>query len=146
AADRTWVIQCKREKSIGPRKLKKIVSETFPTEDPSIHGFIIAAACNFQKPTRDLFDDEMRRIGIQEYQLWVRGELEDMLLRPRHDRTLFTFFGISTRPPSSRDAVLANLRWELRDNIAEICAKYWDIPFTATSYLEAVRNRTKIQR
>ena len=40
-----WMIQCKREKQIGPSKLKTILNDVDPNSPP--YGYILAAPVNF---------------------------------------------------------------------------------------------------
>lgn len=89
-----WQIQCKREKELGPSKVGKIVSETVKEEN-SIYGYILAAPVVFSKKTYDIFREKLSKKGVLEFRLWGRSELEDMLLMPKNDRILFSFFGFS---------------------------------------------------
>lgn len=95
AEERSWIIQCKRVQSIGPTKLREIVTESLPLGREFPHGFIIAAACDFSKQTRDAFREQMVERRIGEFYLWGKGELEDMLFLPKNDHLLFAYFGIS---------------------------------------------------
>jgi hypothetical protein len=95
AVDRLWLIQCKREKSIPPAKLKAHLAEIRLTPEEKLHGIIFAAACDFSKLARDLFFAWCRDQGISEGYLWGRGELEDQLIQPKNDNLLFAYFGIS---------------------------------------------------
>lgn len=88
-----WMIQVKREKEIGPKKLKSILSEIDPKNPP--YGYILAASTNFSKDSYDVFRTELREKGVMEFYLWGKAEMEDMLHLPKNDRILFTFFGIS---------------------------------------------------
>lgn len=88
-----WIIQCKRETSVGPTKVKDIVNEIDPKNPP--YGYILAASANFSKKAYDVFREELRKKGVMEFHLWGKAELEDMLHMGRYDRILFTFFGIS---------------------------------------------------
>lgn len=88
-----WMIQCKREKSIGPTKLKQILADIDPKEPP--YGYILAASVNFSKKAYDAFREELRARGVMEFYLWGKPELEALLHQPKNDRILFTFFGIS---------------------------------------------------
>ncbi len=88
-----WVFQCKREKKLGPARVGKIVKE-FCATDP-VYGYILAAPVNFTKKSYDRFRLEIREKGIEECHMWGKAELEDMLLMPKNDHILFTFFGIS---------------------------------------------------
>jgi hypothetical protein len=93
--ERVWVIQCKREKSIGPKKAREIIDEFFSRSSEATHGYILAAACDFSKATRDAVRDQLVKHGVQEYHCWGKGELEDQLYQPKNDNLLFAYFGIS---------------------------------------------------
>lgn len=95
AEERSWIIQCKREKQIGPARLREIVAECLPHGRDYPYGFMVAAACDFSKQTRDAFREEMVERRIGESYLWGKGELEDMLFLPKNDHLLFAYFGIS---------------------------------------------------
>jgi Restriction endonuclease len=88
-----WMIQGKREKQIGPTKIKEILSDIDATNPP--YAYILAASVNFSKASYDLFRSVLRNKGVMEFYLWGKGELEDMLHLPKNDRILFTFFGVS---------------------------------------------------
>ncbi len=88
-----WMIQGKREKAIGPKKIKTILSDIDAKNLP--YGYILAASSNFSKESYDIFREELRKKGVMEFYLWGKAELEDMLHLPKNDRILFTFFGIS---------------------------------------------------
>lgn len=88
-----WMIQGKREKAIGPKRVKEILSDIDSKNPP--YGYILAASANFSKDSYDIFRDELRKKGVMEFYLWGKAELEDMLHLPKNDRILFTFFGIS---------------------------------------------------
>jgi hypothetical protein len=92
---RLWLIQCKREKAIGPTKLKNYLDEISEDDRRELHGIIFAAACDFSKKARDAFREKIREFGIQEGFLWGKGEIEDMLFQPKNDRLLFAYTGIS---------------------------------------------------
>jgi hypothetical protein len=92
---RLWLIQCKRERAIGPTKLKKYLNEISESDRRELHGLVFAAACDFSKKAHDVFHSEMREFGIQEGYLWGKGEIEDMLFQPKNDRLLFAYTGIS---------------------------------------------------
>ena len=104
-----WMIQGKREKQIGPKKIKTILSDIDPKTPP--YGYILAASANFSKKSYDVFREELRKKGVMDFYLWGKAELEDMLHLPKNDRILFTFFGISlvskrrTRTTEIRSAV-----------------------------------------
>ena len=88
-----WMIQGKREKEIGPARIKHILADVDAADPP--YGYILAASANFSKDSYDFFRSELRNKGVMEFYLWGKGELEDMLHLPKNDRILFTFFGIS---------------------------------------------------
>ena len=91
---RVWMFQCKREKEIGPTKVASIITEGIDPKIPP-YGYILAAPANFSKASYDRFREELRTLGVMEFYLWGRAELEDMLHLPKNDHILFTFFGIS---------------------------------------------------
>ena len=95
ALEKVWLIQCKREKAIGPEKLKKYLLEIPEEERKTLHGLIFAAACDFSKKSRDVFFSICRDFGLAECHLWGKAELEDMLFQPKNDYLLFAYFGIS---------------------------------------------------
>lgn len=93
--DRIWQVQCKREKSITPKKLAVYVEKMLPPGATVPHGVILAAPCDFSKRARDVFNDELRRRGVRERHLWGKADIEDFLYRPEHDHLLHAYFGIS---------------------------------------------------
>jgi hypothetical protein len=90
--EKLWLIQCKREKSIPPKKLEKYSGDI---RDSGIYGVIFAAACDFSKKARDAFRSRLQKKGIQEVHIWGKAELEDMLIQPKNDHLLFAYFGFS---------------------------------------------------
>lgn len=91
---RVWMIQCKREKALGPADVQRIVNESVSADDPP-YGFLLAAPVTFSKKAYDAFRSALRTRGVSEFYLWGRAEIEDMLLMPKNDRILFAFMGIS---------------------------------------------------
>lgn len=96
--ERLWVFQCKREKSFSSKKIKDVVDSSLASLAVPPHGFVLAVACDISKKTRDSFREEMVARGIEEFAIWAKGELEDMLFQPRNDRLLFAYFGLSLQP------------------------------------------------
>jgi len=88
-----WMIQCKREKSIPPSKIKKILEDIDPGDPP--YGYMLVAATDFSKKSYDAFRDELTKLGVLEFYLWGKATLETELHQPKNDRILFTFFGVS---------------------------------------------------
>ena len=109
--DRLWLVQCKRERAIGPSKLKSYLSEIKLAEDEKLYGIIFAAACDFSKTSRDAFFSWCSSQGIFEAHIWGKGELEDMLYQPKNDNLLFAYFGISLS--IRRRTLVTQLRAEL---------------------------------
>jgi hypothetical protein len=70
-----WMIQGKREKSLGPQRIKTILEDIDPSDPP--YGYILAAPTNFSKKSYDLFREELRKKGVMEFYLWGKAELED---------------------------------------------------------------------
>lgn len=94
AVVRVWLIQCKREKSISPKKLIEYLAGIELKGEP-LHGLLFVAACDFSKKTRDEFRGWCAAHNIQEHYLWGRAELEDLLFQAKYDHLLFAYFGIS---------------------------------------------------
>lgn len=94
-ADRLWLIQCKREKTISPKKLSSYLDQIRLNDSESLHGLIFVAACDFSKKSRDEFHRKCQGLGIQEWHLWGKAELEDQLFLPKNDNLLFAYFGFS---------------------------------------------------
>jgi hypothetical protein len=95
AEDRQWLIQCKRERVIGPKRLEEYAKDFRIDVDTALHGMIFAAACDFSKEAHDKFNAACRSLGVEEFYLWGKGELEDLLFQPRNDHLLFAYFGFS---------------------------------------------------
>jgi|ERR1044072_1246593 hypothetical protein len=92
---RIWIVQCKRERSVGPTKIGQIVSNNLSTLSQPPCGYMLVAACDFSKKTRDAFRDATLSAGVEEYVLWGKAEIEDQLFLPKNDHLLFAYFGIS---------------------------------------------------
>ncbi len=109
--DRVWMVQCKREKSIGPTKLRKYLESIVVPDDEPIHGLVFAAACNFTMASHKVFREVVREKGIAEAYLWGGGELEDQLFQPKNDGLLFAYYGLSlqTRKRSLKTEIRARL-------------------------------------
>lgn len=93
--DMLWLIQCKRERAIGPKALVKYLNDTVLGPDERLHGLVFTAACDFLKRARDDFAKKCREMNLEERHLWGKAELEDRLFRPENDHLLFAYFGFS---------------------------------------------------
>jgi len=118
--EREWIIQCKREKSINPAKIRKIVKESFQNGRQNTYGFILAAACDFSKKARDEFRTELVNLGIQEFYIWGKSELEDMLFMPKNDHLLFAYFDISLQVKKKSLKTTYRLRIATKRKLIEI--------------------------
>lgn len=109
--DRIWLIQCKREKSITPKKIEKYLDDISERERDDIYGTIFVAPADFSKKSRDIFRQKCIEFGIDEYQLWGKAELEDMLFQSKNDHLLFAYFGFSIviRRRSARTKIRSRL-------------------------------------
>jgi hypothetical protein len=109
--ERLWIFQCKREKTLAQKRVREVVAESLVSLKTPPYGFVLAVACDVSKKTRDAFREEMVKRGIEEFALWAKGELEDMLFQPKNDRLLFAYFGISlaTRRRSVSTAVRSTI-------------------------------------
>lgn len=117
--DRLWLIQCKREKTITPKKLRTYLDEIPVETRAELYGVIFAAACDFSKATRDILNDWARKHGISEAHIWGKGDLEDQLYQPKNDNLLFAYFGISLliRRRSLRTALPSRLAMKKRAEV-----------------------------
>lgn len=92
---RPWLIQCKRERKIGPTKVQQYLDEIRPDAGQNLYGLIFAACCDFSKKSRDVVAAWCRQNGLSEFQVWSVSDIETMLMQPKNDHILFAFFGIS---------------------------------------------------
>jgi len=92
---RVWLVQCKRERAITPKKLVSYLDSINEGELASLHGLIFVAACDFSKKSHDAFRERCYAAGLKEFQLWGKAALEDMLFQPKNDHLLFGYFGLS---------------------------------------------------
>lgn len=108
---RRWLIQCKREKVIGPKKIESYLDSLPNAREAGLYGIIFAAACDFSLETRERFYSRARELGYDEAKLWGKGEIEDQLFQPKNDHLLFAYFGVSlqTRRRSVRTEVRSRL-------------------------------------
>lgn len=97
AGGRLWQVQCKREKTLSPSAIEKIVADTIDAGGPP-YGYILAAATNPSKKALDAFRSALKAKGVREFYFWGRDHLEDQLALPQNDDVLFTFFGLSSGP------------------------------------------------
>ncbi len=109
--ERIWIIQCKREKSITPKKIKKIVESDLSQQEQVPYAYMLVAACDFSKTTRDVFRSTVLSFGVQEFHIWGKAEIEDLLFQPKNDHLLFAYFGISlqVRQRSMKTDLRSNL-------------------------------------
>jgi len=110
--ERIWLIQCKREKSIGPTKAREYMVGLAAACTPAApYGLVFVADCDLSKKTRDAIWDEARKLGFMEIHVWAKGEIEDQLFQPKNDHLLFAYTGISLqiRRRSFRTEVRAKL-------------------------------------
>ncbi len=109
--ERLWIFQCKREKSLPPKRIRAVVEESLASLTTPPHGFVLAAACDVSKKARDAFREEMVSRGVEEFYIWAKSELEDMLFQSANDRLLFAYFGIALQP--RRRSLSTTLRSEI---------------------------------
>ncbi|MCE4066155.1 restriction endonuclease [Chryseobacterium gleum] len=106
--ERVWIIQCKREKSISPKKLESIIENDIKKQNSIPHGYILAASTNFSKKSRDIFKLKLNELGVKEFYIFGKSEIEDLLFLPKYDHLLFAYFGIS----------LQKRRFSIKSNIS----------------------------
>lgn len=109
--ERQWLIQCKREKAIGPKKIESYLDGLPKAKEGGLYGLIFAAACDFSFETRGRFYDRTRELGFEEVRLWGKAEMEDKLFQPKNDHLLFAYFGVSLQ--ARRRSVKTRIRSRL---------------------------------
>lgn len=116
--DRLWLIQCKRERAIGPKALIDYLDDVVLKPGEALHGLVFTAACDFSKKARDDFAKKCQALGLKEWHLWGKAELEDRLFRPENDHLLFAYFGVSLtiRRRSQRTELRARLALKRKAN------------------------------
>jgi hypothetical protein len=134
--EHVWVIQCKRERRLGPKRLRTIVSSGLAQMSPPPHGYILAAACDFTLSARNAFKEEARAHGVQEYHLWGKGEIEDQLTLPKNDHLLFAYFGISLQVRRRATRTLARSRLALKRRLVKILGELREPHFKAVLILD----------
>jgi hypothetical protein len=149
--ERTWLVQCKREKEIGPTKLIGYVDAIPEEERAGLYGIIFAAACDFSKTARDAFRVKARELGFAEAYLWGKGEIEDALFQPKNDHLLFAYFGVSlqVRQRSMKTQVRARLatkRKALRSLNPHDAILIRDASDDRYPYLDPDRSKTRFDR
>jgi hypothetical protein len=108
--DQPWLIQCKREKTIGPTKAEGYAKDILK-ENKDLYGVLFVASCNLSKDTRDKLRGVLAEEGVQEVRIWSGAELEDQLFQPKNDNLLFAYFGFSLahRKQSQKTKIKAKL-------------------------------------
>src|SRR5437899_131725 len=129
ANERAWLVQCKREKEIGPSKLRKYLDGINPDERRKLYGVIFVASCDFSKSSRDVMAEWARLNGLEEFQIWSVSDIETMLMQPKNDHILFAFFGISLQVRKRSVASAIRSRITTKRKIARILTTKMYAPF-----------------
>jgi hypothetical protein len=124
AQDRLWLIQCKREKRIGPTQIAGYVEQIAEDKVVDLHGILLAGACDFSKRTRDAFREACAGRGIQEWHLWGKAEIEDRLFQPSNDHLLFAYFGFSLRIRKRSLKTELSTRLATKRRVAKLLDRY----------------------
>jgi len=124
AQDRLWTIQCKRERQIGPARIRRIVSANLSGLAEKPYGYMLVAACDFSRASRQAFREEVLKYGIEEFYIWGKAEVEDQLYLPKNDHLLFAYFDISLqvrrRSLKTESRAKLALKKKLTDVLGEI--------------------------
>ena len=124
AEDRLWLIQCKRERKIGPSHIAQYVADIPEDEAKNLHGTLFAAACDFSKKARDAFREACAARGIEEWHLWGKAEIEDRLFQPANDHLLFAYFGFSLRIRKRSLKTQLTSRLAIKRRVAKLLGNY----------------------
>ena len=108
-----WMVQCKRVAKIGPTEIKNIVDDALKDlkKDQIPFGYMIIASAGFSKKSHDTFREKMKEYGVQEYYLWGKDKLEDLLFMPINDQLLFAYFGISISVKKRK--IVSNIKYKI---------------------------------
>lgn len=120
---RNWVVQCKREKSIPPKKLAAYMDELPNVQEHELYGVVFVAACDFSFATRNIFRAAALEKGFAEAHLWGKGELEDLLFQPKNDYLLFAYFGISLQIKKRSIATSVRAKLAIKRKVTKILGK-----------------------
>lgn len=109
--ERVWIIQCKREQNISPKKVETIIRSDIGKQTEVPFGYILASSSNFSKKSRDIFKLTLNELGVKEFYIYGKAEIEDLLFQPKYDHLLFAYFGISLqkRKRSLKSNLMARL-------------------------------------
>ncbi len=91
--ERTWLVQVKRYKEIGPRQLVRIVDKAIPAGSTPPHHVIAAVACRASARAIREFANAANARGVSEAEVWTRETLNDLLLLPQNARVAAFYFG-----------------------------------------------------
>jgi Restriction endonuclease len=95
--DKLWYGQVKRTAQLGPTDIRRIVEEALPADTETTPDvFLVAAAADLSRPTRDAAEEALSAAGVQEVHFWGRSELEDLLHLPGNDDLLHKYFDLGT--------------------------------------------------
>lgn len=89
-----WLIQCKREKQIGPKKAAEY-AKAILKENGDLYGVMFVCSSDLSIDSRDAIRKVLAEGGVQEVKILSRAEIEDLLYQPKNDHLLFAFFGYS---------------------------------------------------
>jgi hypothetical protein len=112
---RVWLIQCKREPQIGPKKMSDYAQDILKSAG-GLYGVLFIAPANLSFAARNTFRTKLIDGGVTDVHLWGKGELEDRLFRPENDSLLYAYFGISllTRRRTKRTYLRSKLATKKR--------------------------------
>lgn len=85
--DNIWLIQCKREKTINPSKIREYLEPLLKKNQ--IYEVIFVAACNFSEKSREVFRNICRDNNLQGFHLLGKCELEDLLFLHKKTTTFY---------------------------------------------------------
>lgn len=64
------MIQCKREKEIGPSRLAELIKTGIDEKNPP-YGYILVASTDFSKTSYDVFREALRKTGYVTASLFI---------------------------------------------------------------------------
>src|SRR6266571_6656326 len=91
--EREWRYQAKRWNRIGPKELRAIVKEAVPDQADVPRALVVAVACRVSNKGFEAFDEEAKKLGISDRELWTRDTLNDKLVLKENARIAAFYFG-----------------------------------------------------
>lgn len=112
----TWIIQCKRQKSISGSELKTIV-DLVEASGVSYNKLLIIVSCDVSKRNREILEAHCRLMGIVAPELWTATNLETYLYE--YPKILKLAFGIDKEKETKKNIQRLNRGLRMKERLLE---------------------------